>query len=468
MTIRHFIFPVLLPLSIAACGPNHFVKKGDSHLEGHRPDAAAQFYQQALDKDPSHTTALRGMAASYLARQQPTRAIIPAQRAASAGDAVAQELLIRALLTIGRAEDALRATEKAHKADPESAVIRQLLVESLIANGKLEEAADTADEKLIDLATPSARTIHTWALCRANRMGAAAALAAEAVAIAPDDAQIQSLAALVFMKSKDQVEFNRAHKMARALLPSSPQEALQDAVWLSEQGDTEGAIRTLSALLGAYPHEGKISAQLGLLFAEQGAWADAASALEMTLTSDPYKGAASVSGVIRMTSGDNIIEGRRRGEVLLIAERLGDSYQEIGRYDKAAQAWQVGINRSPKPTSDAYLKVANAWERAGDVAQMGQAAQTASDLDPANPAAHYALARAFDKSNNAEWAIRHAKKSWALDPKQADVAILLGSLYEARGERRVARELYRDALRRHPSNAIIYAAFERAGGTRRR
>jgi len=455
-------------LGIAACGPNHFVKKGDLHLDGHRPDSAAQFYQQALDKDPSHTSALRGMAASHLARQQPVRAIVPAQRAASAGDAAAQELLIQALLTIGRAEEALKVTQKAHKADPESAPIRQLLVESLIANNKLEEAADTADEKLIDIATPEARGIHTWALCRANRMDAAVAMASEAAALAPDDAGIQSLAAMVFMMSKNQVEFDRAHKMARALLPSSPQEALLDAVWRSEQGDTEGSIRALATLLGAYPHEGKVSAQLGLLFAERGAWTDAVRALEMALTSDPYKGSASVSGVIRMTSGDSIVEGRRRGEVILIAQRLGDSYQAIGRHDKAAQAWQIGLNKNPKPTASGFLQVANAWERAGDVDQMGQAAQAASEIEPQNPAAHFVLARAFDKSNNVEWAIRHAQKSWNLDPKQADVAILLGSLYEARGERRVARELYRDALRRHPSNTLIYAAFERVGGTRRR
>ena len=408
MTIQHHIFPLFLSLGIAACGPNHFVKKGDLHLDGHRPDSAAQFYQQALDKDPSHTSALRGMAASHLARQQPVRAIVPAQRAASAGDAAAQELLIQALLTIGRAEEALKVTQKAHKADPESAPIRQLLVESLIANNKLEEAADTADEKLIDIATPEARGIHTWALCRANRMDAAVAMASEAAALAPDDAGIQSLAAMVFMMSKNQVEFDRAHKMARALLPSSPQEALLDAVWRSEQGDTEGSIRALATLLGAYPHEGKVSAQLGLLFAERGAWTDAVRALEMALTSDPYKGSASVSGVIRMTSGDSIVEGRRRGEVILIAQRLGDSYQAIGRHDKAAQAWQIGLNKNPKPTASGFLQVANAWERAGDVDQMGQAAQAASEIEPQNPAAHFVLARAFDKSNNVEWAIRHA------------------------------------------------------------
>ena len=465
---RPFLSTVLLSLSIVACGPNHFVKKGDAHLEGHRPDTAARHYQQALDKDPSHPSALRGMAAAHLARQQPVRAIVPAQRATSAGDPVAQELLIRALLTIGRAEDALRTATKAHEADPERSEIRQLLVESLIANNRLEDAAKAADEKLIDIATPAARGMHTWALCRANKMDAALAIAAEAVAIAPDDADIQSLSAMVFMKSERQVEFDRAHKMARALLPASPQEALLNAVWLSEQGDTEGAIRALATLHGAYPHHGKVSAQLGLLFAERKAWPDAVRALEMALSSDPYKGDSSVSGVIRMTTGDSISEGRRRGEVILIAQRLGDAYQEIGQHDQAARAWQIGLDKNPKPTVAALLKVASAWERAGNVDRMGQAAQAASDLEPANPAAHHVLARAFDQSNNTEWAIRHAQKAWALDPKQADVAILLGSLYENRGERRVARELYRDALRRHPSNTIIYAAFERVGGTRRR
>jgi Tfp pilus assembly protein PilF len=89
-------------------------------------------------------------------------------------------------------------------------------------------------------------------------------------------------------------------------------------------------------------------------------------------------------------------------------------------------------------------------------------------MAPQNPEAHLLLARAYDGANNLEWSIRHAQKSWELDPSQAMVVIFLGELYERRGEKRMARELYRDALRRHPSDARIYAAFERVGGSRRR
>ena len=78
------------------------------------------------------------------------------------------------------------------------------------------------------------------------------------------------------------------------------------------------------------------------------------------------------------------------------------------------------------------------------------------------------LARAYSAANNDEWAVRHAQKSWALDQSLAASALFLGGLYEARGENRVAREIYRDALRRHPSDATLYAAFDRVGGSRRR
>ena len=112
--------------------------------------------------------------------------------------------------------------------------------------------------------------------------------------------------------------------------------------------------------------------------------------------------------------------------------------------------------------------MAEAWEKAGNVDAMGLAAQKASEIDPSSSDAHHLLARAFDGSGNTEWAIRHARRSWELNPEKAEVVIFLGALYESRGEKRVARDLYRDALRRHPSDARLYAAYERVGGKRRR
>ncbi len=468
MTHRHFKTSLLLTLTLVGCGPNHRVKKGNVHLEANRPDSAAIEYQRALDKDPSHTGALRGMAASYLDRQQPVRAIVPAQRAAKAGDTEAQKLLIQALLTTGRTEDALRTATKAVEANPEDSSFQMLLIESMIADGAIEKAADTADEKLIDIASAEARSLHTWALVRANRMDAAVAMAAEATAIAPDNADVQSLAAMVFWKGRRQDEFNQAHKMARALLPATPREGLQDALWLSEQGNKEGAIRKLATLQGAYPDQGRVSAQLGLLYAHQKAWSDGIRCMNHALVSAPYKDQSTVSGVRKMTSGDNLKEGQRRTEIIEIAKRLGDSYSAMGQHAEAARAWGLGVARNLSPTAAEYMAVATAWERADNIDEMGKAAQSATEIEPNNAAAHYLLARAFDHSNNVEWAIRHSQKAWNLDPDQSAVALFLGSLYESRGERRVARELYRDALRRHPSDALLYSAFERVGGTRRR
>jgi Tfp pilus assembly protein PilF len=118
VTRYNITISTMLLLSVSACSPNHRVKKGDAHLEAQRPDAAAAEYQRALDKDPSHVAALRGMAASHLSKMQPVRAILPAQRAAKSGDVQASRLLVRALLTTGRSEDAHRTVEKSVEAHP--------------------------------------------------------------------------------------------------------------------------------------------------------------------------------------------------------------------------------------------------------------------------------------------------------------------------------------------------------------
>ena len=467
MHIHQRIAPLFF-LAATACGPKQMVKKGDGHLAEQRPDAAAQFYQRALDKDPTHVDALRGLAAAHLSRKQPVRAVIPAQRAVKAGDRESVRLLGRALLATGRAEEALKAVDKGLEKLPDNPAYRRLKVEALIANGQYADAADTADESLLDNSEIKARTLHTWALSRAGRIDSANAMAAETAAMATDSGNAQALCAYVFWLANRQADFDRAHKLARALLPATPSEAIRAASWMAEEGNVEGAIRSLAGTRAAYPTSGKVAAELGILYAERKSWGDAIRELNAALKLPPYASASTVSGVQRMKTGDALVESQRRIEAEKIANRLGDAFAALGQHGNAAQAWQVAVSNSTKPTAKAYLTVARAWERAGNVDAMGLAAQSASDLDPANPVAHHFLARAFDGAGNIEWAIRHARKSWELNPEQAEVVIFLGGLYESRGEKRVARELYRDALRRHPSDSRIYAAFERVGGTRRR
>ena len=194
-------------VALQACGPNYHIAKGQDHLAGSRPDAAAQEFQRALDKDPTAVAALLGMAAAHMERDQPVRAIIPAQRAARSGDLEGRRLLAKALLTTGRAEDALKSIKVGREAVPDDPNFRMLMVRGLTAAGKHDDAAAAADELLIDLGSSDARALHAWTLSRANQVDAAVAMAADAVAIASDQGMIQAEAASIFRKGKRKDDF---------------------------------------------------------------------------------------------------------------------------------------------------------------------------------------------------------------------------------------------------------------------
>ena len=174
-----------------------------------------------------------------------------------------------------------------------------------------------------------------------------------------------------------------------------------------------------------------------------------------------------MSGVQVMETGDSVKENSRRAENIKVADTLGVAFTALGQHGNAAAAWQVAVDQSKRPTASDYIRIARAWQLGNDVDGMGRAAQMAAERDPANAEAHYLLAQAYEAANNIEWAIRHGQRAWDLSPDKPEVVVFVGRLYEGRGDKRMARELYRDALRRHPSDARIYSAFERVGGTRR-
>ena len=141
-----------------ACGPNYHIARGEEHLFGSRPDAAAQEFQKALDKDPTALAALRRYG-RRTHRSRPTGARHhPAQRAARAGDTEGRRLLSQALLTTGRADDALKAISVGREDAPDDPTFRMLLVRGLTAAGQYDDAAVAADELLIDLSSPEARS----------------------------------------------------------------------------------------------------------------------------------------------------------------------------------------------------------------------------------------------------------------------------------------------------------------------
>ena len=68
MKLRTHASLVFCAVMLNACGPSYHIARGQDHLVGSRPDAAAQEFQKALDKNPSAVAALRGMAAAHIGR----------------------------------------------------------------------------------------------------------------------------------------------------------------------------------------------------------------------------------------------------------------------------------------------------------------------------------------------------------------------------------------------------------------
>ena len=80
-----------------------------------------------------------------------------------------------------------------------------------------------------------------------------------------------------------------------------------------------------------------------------------------------------------MKSGDALVETQRRREAKDIANQLGESFTAIGQYGNAAKAWAVAVQYAQKPTVADLLVVANAWSKAGNIDEMGRAAQEVDD-----------------------------------------------------------------------------------------
>jgi predicted Zn-dependent protease len=166
------------------------------------------------------------------------------------GDDAAHELRARALLALGRVEEAEQHAEDAVRLDPEEIRYRELLAQVLAAGGAHREAA----EEFNRLARNDPRQ-SGWTLAEAEeRLGAAqpgmgAEAARRAVRLEPRNGQAQLTLSQALARIGDGPGAFRAAGSARRLLGGRPdaREALADARWLTnEDGAAFGEYRALA------------------------------------------------------------------------------------------------------------------------------------------------------------------------------------------------------------------------------
>jgi Flp pilus assembly protein TadD len=154
------------------------------------------------------------------------------------GDDAAHEYRARALLALGRPEEAGRHASDAVRLDPDEIRYRELLAETLSAIGAHRDAAN-------EYGRLAANDPHqtTWTLAEAEeRLGAAQAgmsveAARRAVRLAPNNGRAQLALSHALARTGDARGAFQAATLATELLPNDPaaREALADAHWLADQ-----------------------------------------------------------------------------------------------------------------------------------------------------------------------------------------------------------------------------------------
>jgi len=170
------------------------------------------------------------------------------------GDDAAHEFRARALLALGRPDEAEEHAADAVRLDPEEVRYRELLAQVLSAVGAHRDAAAEYGR----LARDDPRQT-TWTLAEAEeRLGADQAgmsvdAARRAVRLAPDNGRAQLALANALARTGDARGAIQAASIAVDLLPAdtAAREALADARWLA--GDDAAAFAEYRALVSELP-----------------------------------------------------------------------------------------------------------------------------------------------------------------------------------------------------------------------
>jgi predicted Zn-dependent protease len=191
------------------------------------------------------------------------------------GDDSAHEYRARALLALGRPDEAERHAADAVRLDPDEIRYRELLAQVLSAEGAHRDAAAEYGR----LARDDPRQT-TWTVAEAEeRLGAAQPgmgvdAARRAVRLAPDNGRAQLALAQALARTGDARGAFQAASRATTLLPGDPaaREALADAQWLAN--DDAGAFREFRALADELEPDGRrrVMRKARALYRQRAGW----------------------------------------------------------------------------------------------------------------------------------------------------------------------------------------------------
>lgn len=448
-----------LLLAAGCAGPRRDVRKADAYLTEGRSTAAVRLYEKALQARPGMPAALVGLARAQLAVGAPEKAVVPAQVALEVGEDAARLPLAEALVETGRGREAL-AVLGGGPPSRDAGLWHALHAEALLASGDRPGARAAAEAAVAAGAAGRGHVLLAWI---ALRDGSADApdLARRAALDAAGDPAIQGDAAAVLRLAGDAAGARDAASLAQTLLPAGPAAWAGAASRVAAGGDVEGAARRAARLRAVYPDEGLYARDLGRAWLAAGESARAALELEAALKLPPFFAGESAAGVTRVDRrSDGWSTAERDAERAAVLADVVRAREASGDLRAVAQAVQDAAAASTD--AGAWVAVAVAWERAGNLDLAVAAGRRAVELDPRRGEGHLALARLYGRTRDTNRALGHARAAAELLPNSPDAALVLGNLYLARGEADEAVKVLGVAVAAHPQDARLRAALERA------
>lgn len=458
-------FPLLgLLLGLAGttsgCGAHRLVRQGDAAMERGQPAAAERYYKRAITRRPQRESTRARLAQAYLVQDRPDLALPPAEVAAQGGVAGAEALVVEALLGLGHLDDAQERVERHLAEAPDDPTWLVFRAHVRLRRGDPTGAIAALDAALAHRAHPPELAFKAWLLARAGRMDEAVDVALQATRSSPEDVQVLADAAAVYLLAGRDDLRREIVLDVQSHRGGSAEELWTRSARRDGLGDREMALRYVAWAVACRPEDGEWLRRLGELLLERGMPGPAIHFLLLALAADPY-GIDVQRQILNLDGAEVKTMIRNADEVCAVLERLAEAWRQQGQLPQAALVLERAAELRGSDALPAWVAAALAWLEAGDSSRALDLATFVVRKDPHFAPGQLAMARVHVVRGKADLALGYAQLAWKADPADPEVALLLGTLFEANGDRASARAVYEATLKRHPDEARVKARLER-------
>ena len=347
-----------------------------------QPELAARFLSVVVAKDPTAAEPRMELAGLYMHLNQPALALqqIDAARKIPGLSADQRDHLdmlhVRALFGSGKADQAIDELTKLVAARPDLSSARQILVQWLAGSGRLNEALATIRDGIKRADSP----------------------------------ELRLLQAQIYVHQGDMAKARRALQHMRRLVPDDNTPVLMLAAIAIQQHRPARAEALLRSYLQGHADDTQVGNMLGRLLVHQGRIKEAI---------DLY------TQISQQTGGEPDV---------LIA--LGLLYFQQGDYADAATQFQAALDKRPDSQTHYYLGLSQEGQSHDDQALQQYQTITSSD-DPLYPDAQLRIADIEFRQHKDKAAIKRTKAILTAHPDDGEAYLMLSMIRLARQEYRL-------------------------------